>query len=228
MPASLPDCLKVKDRTHDQPVATNDDDDSSIHRADQLPVADKSSDAPEQKAAVKPSRWTINRRWLPHRGTTRLVAEHGRGFCLAVARSWRWRCGCIFLVLLLLVVGLVLQIRDAQRLGRPGYPTKAGMLLLVGGILLAFDVMYREEVGGPLRVQPIAPMVAMIGALVMAGRVVLFWKPGFLPLTLKILKIALKTALKLALKIALLKALDKTSTAPVSTRNVAACRMNVL
>ena len=84
------------------------------------------------------------------------------------------RCVLYFPGLILLVVGIYLHLRDAWHRGRPGYPTKVGVLLFVGGIGLAFDVMYREAVDGPLHVHPIAPMVGAIGAVVLLGRL---WRP---------------------------------------------------
>lgn len=63
----------------------------------------------------------------------------------------------------LLAVGIPLQAIQARRQGRPGYPLKMGLVLLVGGALMWPDMLYREEIGGPLGVQPMAPLMLFPG-----------------------------------------------------------------
>jgi hypothetical protein len=139
--------------------------------------------AVENPAAEKTSPTKKKSAWTITEDGCRTEVRLGLLLSMAGVFVWLWQgpgmaVRLYFPGLILLLLGLFLQVRDAQRLGRPGYPTKAGFLLFVGGLLLAFDVMYRESVGGPLRVQPIAPMVATVGGLVLLGRLFLLVRPG--------------------------------------------------
>ena len=83
----------------------------------------------------------------------------------------RWSAGLYFLGLPLVLIGAPLHARDARRYARPGYPLKLGVILTIGALLMWPDLLYREVVGGPLRVQPMAPL------LVVAGGWILAWWP---------------------------------------------------
>jgi uncharacterized membrane protein HdeD (DUF308 family) len=65
----------------------------------------------------------------------------------------QWASPLAWIGVPLVLVGVVLQVRDARREGRPGYPWKLGVALGVGGLLMAFDLTYRERYDGPLMLQ---------------------------------------------------------------------------
>lgn len=95
---------------------------------------------------------------------------------LAGVFGWLWlgpaKASTIYLLgLPLLLVGVPLQVRDAWRRARPGFPWKLGVALTAMGALMWPDLSYRTEVGGPLRVQELAPM------LLVAGLWILVWWP---------------------------------------------------
>ena len=122
-----------------------------------------------QDQAEKRSRWTLTE------DGCRTEVRLGLLLSMAGVFVWLWQGPSMAVKLYfpgfgLLLLGLWWQIRDAQTAGRPGYPTKAGIILFVGGLLLSLDVMYREDVGGPLQIQPIAPMVTAVGFVVLLGR----------------------------------------------------------
>ena len=62
----------------------------------------------------------------------------------------------------LLIIGGALQVRDAGK-GRPGYPGKLAITLLVFGLLMLPDLRYRESVGGPLSWQPMPVLMLIAG-----------------------------------------------------------------
>lgn len=76
-----------------------------------------------------------------------------------------------FVGLPLLLVGVPIQAIQARREGRPGFPTKLGLVLTLGGLLMWPDLTYRVSVTGSLHAQPVAPM------LVVAGAWMLLWWP---------------------------------------------------
>ena len=71
-----------------------------------------------------------------------------------------------------LLAGVPLQAFEARRSGRPGYPLKLGLVLLIGGGLMWPDLCYREQVGQALHVQEVAPLLVCAGA----------WMVGWWPL----------------------------------------------
>lgn len=68
----------------------------------------------------------------------------------------------------LLFIGIPIQALQARRAGRPGYPWKLGLALTIGGALMWPDLRYREEIGGPVYVQEIAPLLLAAGVWIMA------------------------------------------------------------
>jgi len=68
----------------------------------------------------------------------------------------------------LLLIGVPLQARDARRIARPGYPWKLGLILAVLGVLMWKDLLYRERYDGPLGVQPMAPIFLAVGVWILA------------------------------------------------------------
>lgn len=86
---------------------------------------------------------------------------------------WLWLGPAIssllyFIGLPLILVGAPLQAWQARRHARPGYPLKLAIVLTVGGAAMWPDLTYREVVGGPLHVQPVAPMLLVAGAWMLA------------------------------------------------------------
>jgi hypothetical protein len=71
----------------------------------------------------------------------------------------------------LLLIGVPIQALQARRDGRPGYPTKLGLVMAWGGIIGLPDLRYREAVGGPIETQPVGPLLAA------AGLWILMWWP---------------------------------------------------
>lgn len=71
----------------------------------------------------------------------------------------------------LLFIGIPIQAIQARRDGRPGYPWKLGLALTIGGGLMWPDLRYRENIGGAVYVQEIAPL------LLAAGVWILLWWP---------------------------------------------------
>lgn len=70
--------------------------------------------------------------------------------------------------IVLLLVGVPLQARDARRIARPGYPWKLGIILTGLGVLMLKDLLYRERYDGPLGIQPMAPVFIGVGAWILA------------------------------------------------------------
>lgn len=73
-----------------------------------------------------------------------------------------------FIGLPLVLVGVPLQALQGRRFGRPGYPLKLGLILTIGGAAMFPDLMYREIAGGAWHVQPVAPMLIVAGAWMLA------------------------------------------------------------
>lgn len=70
--------------------------------------------------------------------------------------------------LVLVAVGVPLQVWDARRSARPGYPWKLGITMAVLGALMWKDLLYRERYDGPLAVQPMAPVFLGVGLWILA------------------------------------------------------------
>lgn len=83
-----------------------------------------------------------------------------------------WASPLAYLGLPLVLVGVVLQVRDARRTGRPGYPWKLGIAMGLGGLVMAWDLTYRERFDGPLAIQ----LTAIL--LVIPGLWILGWWPA--------------------------------------------------
>lgn len=73
-----------------------------------------------------------------------------------------------FIGLPLVLVGVPLQALQGRRFARPGYPLKLGLVLTLGGLAMMWDLRFREVVGGPLGVQPVAPMLFVAGLWMLA------------------------------------------------------------
>ena len=88
---------------------------------------------------------------------------------LAAVFVWLWLgpgvSGALFMLgMPLVLIGVPLQALDSRNKGRPGYPLKLGLTLLIGGSIMWYDLLYRDAVAGALRSQPMAPMLVMAGA----------------------------------------------------------------
>jgi len=70
----------------------------------------------------------------------------------------------------LLLLGVPLQAFQARK-GRPGFPWKVGLSFAALGLSMCYDLRYREEVGGPMHIQPVAYY------LLLAGLWILVWWP---------------------------------------------------
>jgi len=116
------------------------------------------------------------RRWLAHLRAffdfvddgCRTEIRIGALLALMAVFLWLWlgpaTSSMLYLAgLPLLAVGIPLQVMEARNRGRPGYPWKLAVAFTVGGVLMIPGVLYRERVGGPLHIQPIAPMLIVIG-----------------------------------------------------------------
>lgn len=79
-----------------------------------------------------------------------------------------WASPLAWLGVPLVLVGVVLQVRDAKREGRPGYPWKLGLALGVGGVLMAFDLTYRERYDAALQLQLTAVLLCIPGLWILA------------------------------------------------------------
>ncbi len=80
-----------------------------------------------------------------------------------------WASPLAWLGVPLVLVGVVLQIRDGHRLGRPGYPWKLGIAMGIFGLIMASDLTYRERFDGPLAVQLTAILLVIPGVWMLAG-----------------------------------------------------------
>jgi len=69
----------------------------------------------------------------------------------------------------LVLVGVVLQILDGRRHGRPGYPWKLGIAMGIFGVIMAMDLTYRERFDSPLAVQLTAVLLVIPGLWMLAG-----------------------------------------------------------
>ncbi|MFW5845991.1 MAG: hypothetical protein ACOCXJ_07175, partial [Planctomycetota bacterium] len=93
---------------------------------------------------------------------------------LAGVFLWQWWLELaqvtLFIGLPLVLVGMPLQVLDARRRGRPGYPWKLAVTMTVIGIFLLPDQFYRETVDGPLRlVVPWVPALLTAGVWLLIG-----------------------------------------------------------
>ncbi len=67
----------------------------------------------------------------------------------------------------LLLWGVPAQAFQARK-GRPGYPWKMGLAFALLGLAMTPDLRYREEPGGPLGIQIMAPALAVAGLWILA------------------------------------------------------------
>jgi hypothetical protein len=67
----------------------------------------------------------------------------------------------------LLLWGVPAQAFQARK-GRPGYPWKMGLAFTLLGLAMTPDLLYREEPGGPLGIQIMAPALAVAGLWILA------------------------------------------------------------
>ncbi len=132
---------------------------------DTLPPADPAAPAAQQRAPDSGFCFTDP--------GCRTDVRVGALLVLAAVFLWLWWgptvSSRIYLVgVPFLLAGVPLQAFEARRNGRPGYPIKLGLVLLVGGALMWPDLCYREQVGGPLHVQEVAPLLVCAGAWMVA------------------------------------------------------------
>jgi len=80
--------------------------------------------------------------------------------------GWLFLCSTPFLV-----GGVPFQAWQARTVGRPGYPLKVGVIATVLGVIMWYDLSYREFPDGPLQVQATAPI------LLVSGLWILGWWP---------------------------------------------------
>ena len=76
----------------------------------------------------------------------------------------------------LLLWGIPWQALQGWRDGRPGYPWKLGIAMTLMGIFTWLDLRFREEPGGPIQVQIIAPLLTAAGVWIL-----LWWPVSRLP-----------------------------------------------
>jgi hypothetical protein len=100
------------------------------------------------------------------------------GALLLLAAVFLWlflgpaRSAMIFMLgVPLLAIGAPLQAWQGRTQGRPGYPWKLAIAFTVLGAFMWPDMLYRDVPGGPVGVQPMAPM--MLGS----GLWLLLWWP---------------------------------------------------
>ncbi len=67
----------------------------------------------------------------------------------------------------LLLLGVPLQAFQARK-GRPGFPWKVGLSFAALGLSMCYDLRYREAVGGPLHIQPVAYYLLLAGLWILA------------------------------------------------------------
>jgi hypothetical protein len=67
-----------------------------------------------------------------------------------------------------LLWGVPMQALQARRQGRPGFPWKLGLAMAIGGAVMWPELRYREIVGGGVSVQPVAPLLLIAGAWIVA------------------------------------------------------------
>lgn len=80
-----------------------------------------------------------------------------------------WASPIAYLGLPLVLIGVPLQIRDHRRDGRPGYPWKLGLALGLGGLLMSFDLVYRERYDEALKLPLTTILLLIPGAVILAG-----------------------------------------------------------
>jgi hypothetical protein len=93
---------------------------------------------------------------------------------LAGVFLWQWSLNlaqiAIFCGLPLILIGVPLQVLDARRKGRPGYPWKLALTMSVIGCCLLADQFYRETYDGPLLlVVPWVPVLLFSGLWMLVG-----------------------------------------------------------
>jgi hypothetical protein len=91
------------------------------------------------------------------------------GLLLVLAASFLWAWlgpmwakDVLIIGVPLVLVGAILQAWQA-RSGRPGYPLKLALFLVAIGVVMCFDLSYRESVGDRWRVAPPPAIIAGTG-----------------------------------------------------------------
>jgi hypothetical protein len=67
-----------------------------------------------------------------------------------------------------LLYGVPMQAFQARRDGRPGFPWKVGLTMTIGGLLMWPDLMYQESITDKAHVQPVAYLLVIAGAWILA------------------------------------------------------------
>jgi uncharacterized membrane protein HdeD (DUF308 family) len=83
-----------------------------------------------------------------------------------------WASPVAYLGVPLVLVGVVLQVRDSRRSGRPGYPWKLGIAMGIGGLVMLPDLLYRERFDAAL-----LPQITVL-LLIIPGLWILGWWPA--------------------------------------------------
>lgn len=73
--------------------------------------------------------------------------------------------------LLLVLIGVPLQALEGRGKARPGYPWKLALAFVAGGLFMVWDLLWREQISDPIRLQEL-PMLCVI-----AGIWMLAWWP---------------------------------------------------
>lgn len=68
----------------------------------------------------------------------------------------------------LLLIGVPLQAIQGRKQNRPGFPWKLGVVFTLFGLVMIPDMLYREEIGGAISVQPMAPLLLAAGVWILA------------------------------------------------------------
>ncbi len=79
-----------------------------------------------------------------------------------------WASPLAYLGVPLILIGVPLQVRDAKRSGRPGYPWKLAIAMGVGGLLMMPDLAYRERYDASLMFQITAVALTIPGVWLLA------------------------------------------------------------
>lgn len=129
-------------------------------------------DAPAETKAERKARRQAEKAAKPRFTFTddgcRIEIRIGTLLVLAAVFVWLWLGPAVSQKLAIVgipavLIGVVLQVRDRLRLGRPGFPWKIGIALAFGGLAMTADLSYREAVGGALQFQEVGPLLLIPG-----------------------------------------------------------------